>query len=99
MRITIDIDDKSGNVSTNSGTGSGASANASGANSTGASAETPPPDVLALAAATGAINGGPAPTVTSGSAPHPFISRGGGMLEQEHAQAISAGSAAQAKPC
>ncbi len=59
------------------------------------SAATPPQDILELAAATGSINGGPAPSISasSDSAPHSYQSRGGAMSEAAHAAATSGGAA------
>ena len=98
MRVTIEIDEKSGSSGTTSNTASGSSSSPGADAVSTASTVSPPPDVLAIAAATGAINGGPAPG-TSGStdsAPHPFHSRGGAMSEAAHAAAISGGAAAKA---
>lgn len=100
MRITIEIDEKSGTAAANSSmaitgtalSGPGAAGPASG----------PPPNVLAVAAATNALDGGPAPVLSGAddSAPHPFISlRGGTQGSTATTAAISAGSAAQSKPC
>jgi hypothetical protein len=103
MRITIEIDDKSGTVPANSGPAISAitSPAPSAVSPAAASVEAPPPDVLTVAAATGAINAGPAPTFSqlSDSAPHPFVSRGGAISEATRAAAVSAGSDAQGKPC
>jgi hypothetical protein len=97
MRVTIEIDEKSGNVATTAATPSGSAGSQTAETVSAAPVLTPPPDVLAIAAATGAINGGPAPD-TSGStasAPHPFQSRGGAMSEVAHAAAISGGAASK----
>jgi hypothetical protein len=103
MRITIEIDEKSGTVSAESGAAlTGVAPPGWGATPpAAASVAGPPPDVLALAAATGAINAGPAPTFLgpSDSAPHPFISQGGRLSSTSPSAAISAGPAAQGKPC
>jgi hypothetical protein len=104
MRITIEIDEKSGTAPANSSVAITGSAPSSPGPATPAvsPASGPPPDILAVAAATGAINAGPAPTLsqTNDSAPHPFISQGDGMPgSMATTAAISAGSAAQSKPC
>jgi hypothetical protein len=94
MRVTIEIDEKSGSAATTANTISGST---STPRADTVSTASPPPDVLEIAAATGAINGGPAPG-TSGSTdsgPHPFHSRGGAMSEAAHAAAISGGEAAK----
>lgn len=100
MRITIEIDEKSGSVTPDlAATNSDVQPVGQAAM---AASSAPPAEVLALAAATGAINGGPAPTfaaASADSAPHPFISRGGTMTETGRTAAISAGSAKQGKPC
>jgi hypothetical protein len=96
MRITIDIDgqqveaDKPKAESMASG----------GASPTGGTTATAPSEVLALAAAIGAINAGPAPAAAQSTAePHAFHSQGAGLSHQEIAAAISAGSAQGGKPC
>jgi hypothetical protein len=91
MRVTIEIDEKSGSTAITPSTGS------SGAD-TASSASTPPPEVLAIAAATGALNGGPAPGASGStdSGPHPFHSRGGAVSDATHAGSISGGEAAKA---
>lgn len=97
MRVTIEIDEKTGTASTASGE-SGSSTSAPGAEaSAGGSTSAPPAEVLQLAAASGALNGGPAPDIAAAtaSAPHPFHSRGGAMTEAAHAAAVSGGAAAK----
>ncbi len=94
MRITIEIDEKSGTPPANSTapSGPGAAGPASGA----------PPNPPAVAAATDALDGGAAPVLSGAddSAPHPFISlRGGTQGSTAPTAAVSAGSAAQSKPC
>ena len=95
MRVTIEIDEKSGNAATTANTVSGSTSSPAADTVSTAS---PPPDVLEIAAATGAINGGPAPGTSgsTGSGPHPFHSRGGAMSEAAHAAAVSGGAAPKA---
>jgi hypothetical protein len=94
MRVTIEIDEKSGSTATTANIVSG-STSTPGVNAV--STASPPPDVLEIAAATGAINGGPAPGASGStdSGPHPFHSRGGAMSDAAHAAAISGGAAAK----
>jgi hypothetical protein len=103
MRITIEIDDKFGTAPASPSVATSAvTSPAPGAVSPVAvSVEGVPPDVLAGVAATSAINAGPAPTLSgpSDSAPHPFVSPGGAMSEATRAAAVSAGSAAEGRPC
>jgi hypothetical protein len=98
MRITIETD---GEQVTKADFGTAANLQPSPA-AMGTPAEpAAPPDVLALAATTGALNAGPAPAGAAHdtSAPHPFISPGPGISEAAQAAAISAGSAQSGKPC
>jgi hypothetical protein len=90
MRVTIEIDEKSGSTAITPSTGSSGADTASSA-----STLSPPPEVMAIAAATGALNGGPAPGASGStdSGPHPFHSRGGAMSEATHAAAVSGGAA------
>ena len=96
MRITIEIDEKSGAVSSPSPAAPAAEPGAP----LQQAAPQPPADVLALAAASGAINAGPAPANASATtaAPDPFHSSVAAAVEA-HAGAVSAGSAVEAKPC
>ena len=96
MRVTIEIDEKSGGTAITPN--NSASTGFAGADTvSSASALSPPPEVLAIAAATGALNGGPAPNASGSldAAPHPFHARGA-MSEVAHAEAISGGTAAKA---
>ena len=99
MRITIEIDEKTGSAATSSAPETQVAASAPSVPAA-PSLDSPPSDVLALAAASGAINAGPAPTSSGStdSAPHPFVSSGA-TPQATPAAALSAGSAAQAKPC
>ncbi len=108
MRITINIDgQQADSVKTDAGSGGGggqpgASMSAAEANQgVGQTSSGAPAEVLALAAATGAINAGPAPIAAGqqSAAPHPFLSPGSGMSETERAAATSGGSAQSGKPC
>lgn len=95
MRVTIEIDEKSGSTAITPQTVSASTGSAGADTASSASLSSPPAAVLEIAAATGALNGGPAPNASGStdSAPHPFHSRGGAMSEATHAEAISGGTA------
>ncbi len=92
MRVTIEIDEKSGVASANPGAGVGSPG--SGNANADASTHTPPVDVLKLAAETGAIDGGPAPNISASidSPPHPLHAHKVSEAATQ-ASAISAGAA------
>jgi hypothetical protein len=89
MRVTIDIDEKSGSTAI---TPNAASSSASSPAADTAPSSSPPPEVMAIATATGAFNGGPAPNTSSDAAPHPFHSHAA-VSETTHAAAESGGTA------
>jgi hypothetical protein len=100
MRITIDIDGQPTEGAKPASQGSPATPAPSPGNSPASSSA--PPEVLEIAATTGAINAGPAPTAVaapSASAPQAFHSQGAGFSHEEIASATSAGSAQSGKPC
>jgi hypothetical protein len=98
MRVTIEIDEKSGSTAITPSTASAGTGSSGADTASSASAPSPPPEVMAIAAATGALNGGPAPGAsgTTDSGPHPFHSRGAAVSDATHAAAVSGGEAAKA---
>jgi hypothetical protein len=99
MRITIEIDEKSGELATSSSVPPTVPA-AAPLPASPVHVVAPPDVIAAAAAANGALNGGPAPTFTGSneSAPHAFVSQDA-AASSSISGAVSAGSAAQAKPC
>jgi len=92
MRINIDITGADGE--TTSHTMGSASHHAAAAHSTGAGHDHPPAHVLAEAAATGAINAGPAPAMPgAGPGVAPIATSVGGHHGTPAAAAASAGGA------
>lgn len=97
MRVTIEIDEKSGSSAITPSAASGSTSSPGTDTASSGPTLSPPPEVMAIAAATGALNGGAAPN-TSGStdsAPHPFHSRGAAVSDATHAAAVSGGEAAK----
>ena len=87
MRVTVEIDEKS----------AGGGAGVIGTSSDG-SGPVAPVDVLKLAADTGAINGGPAPTLATSIDSSPHLLHGVGVSEAaSQALALSGGAAATHK--
>ena len=93
IKITIEVEGGGTTTTTSTAAAPTQAAPMTATTGTAASAVSPPPDVLAEAAATGAINAGPGPSstdVTRASAP--IASSVGGTQAAPHATA-SAGSA------
>lgn len=96
MRITIEVDEKSGPTSGEATSpGSSSSIHLSTAATPSVTVSSPPADVMEQAAASGAINAGPAPAQAGATsvAPHPFHSQVGAMSEAAKAAAESGGPA------
>jgi hypothetical protein len=96
MKITIELDEKNGTAPPTTSVGHTAAVPAT------VSSAALSPEVLATAAAMGALNGGPAPNLsgTGDSSPNAFLGQSSAsQAASATAGGISAGPAAQARPC
>jgi hypothetical protein len=93
-KITIEID--SGAIQSTTGVSGAPSQTPQGSGLPAVPGVSPPPDVLAQAAATGAINAGPGPSMTDiAQASAPIASSVGGMTTVSSSDVVSGGAAAQ----